>query len=40
MDLQALHLGNPTIMMPLGLLVPLGVFWGNFGRTPLFELRD
>ena len=26
---QALHIGNPTIMMPLGLLLPLAIFWGS-----------
>ena len=26
--IKALHIGNPTIMMPLGLLLPLAVFWG------------
>jgi len=26
--IKALHIGNPTIMMPLGLLVPLCIFWG------------
>lgn len=39
---KALHLGNPTIMMPLGLLVPLGVFWGivfGMGDTPT-TMRD
>ena len=28
---KAMHIGNPTIMMPLGLLLPLIIFWGTFG---------
>eukprot|EP00440_Ansanella_granifera_P063965 gb/GFBE01069349.1/.p1 GENE.gb/GFBE01069349.1/~~gb/GFBE01069349.1/.p1 ORF type:complete len:1475 (+),score=346.26 gb/GFBE01069349.1/:1-4425(+) len=25
--LKAMHVGNPAIIMPLGILVPLGIFW-------------
>ncbi|CAE7368516.1 unnamed protein product [Symbiodinium microadriaticum] len=30
---KALHIGNPTIMMPLGLLLPLAIFWGIVAGT-------
>ncbi|CAJ1384837.1 unnamed protein product [Effrenium voratum] len=39
---KALHIGNPTIMMPLGLLLPLAIFYGTVyasGNT-VTSMRD
>lgn len=36
--MKAMHIGNPAVVMPLGLLVPVGVFYAvKYAATPDFD---